>query len=136
MKACFNASPALKPGGLFIMVSAAPEGLGDLRLPDDLPGAAKFVIKNTPMRFMETLAMRINKSPDQAAGAVSLMKLIKTAGRWLYLTSIPDGVPALKAMGIEFFNDITALLDCAKEAKPEADVVILPQAGASFIAWE
>lgn len=136
MKACFNASPALKPGGLFISVSSAHEGLGDLRVPPGLPNGAKSFIKKMPMAIMEPLAMRINKSPDQAAGTISVIKLLKTAERWLYLTSIPGGVPAFKSIGIEFFNDMTALLARAREIKPIADVVVLPHAGASFIAWD
>jgi len=136
MKACFNASPALKPGGLFISVSSAREGLGDLRVPASLPKGTYNTVKHVPMAIMAPLAMRFNKYPDQAAGTVSMIRLIKAAQNWLYLTSIAGGIPAFKAMGIEFFTDAAALIGRAKEIKPNADVVVLPQAGASFIAWD
>ncbi len=136
MKACFNASAALEPGGLLITVSKVPESLGDLRLPESLPSITKWIIRNIPQKLLEPLATRINTSPDQAAGSVSLMKILKTAEAWLYLTSMTSGVSALQAMGIEFFTDMTALLERAHKIKPRADVVILPKAGASFIAWD
>ncbi len=136
MKACFNGSAALKPGGIFITVSKAPEGLGDLRLPKGLPSTAKWVIKKTPLAILEPVALRVNKSPDQAAGTLSLMKILKTADAWLYMTSMTSGVQALQALGIEFFTDMNTLLARAHKLKPEADVVILPKAGASFIAWD
>jgi hypothetical protein len=87
------------------------------------------------MAVLEPIAMRINTSPDQSAGTISLMKLLKTVSNWFYLCSLPDGVPALRAMGITFFRDIENLIKEAQRVKPTGDVVILPHAGASFIAW-
>lgn len=135
MKAWFNASPALKKGGLFITVSAVPDGLGDLRVPDKLPKGAKTLIRKIPLAVLEPIATRINTSPDQSAGTISLMKLLKTVSNWFYLCSMPDGVPALRAMGITFFKDIETLIREAEKVKPSGDVVVLPHAGASFIAW-
>jgi hypothetical protein len=136
MKACFNASDAMKPGGLFISMSAAPDALGDLRLPKGLPKGAKGFIKKVPMRFIEPIAKRVNKSPDQAIGTISLLTILKTSQAWLYYTPVTEGIDALRAMGIEFFDDMDALLERAKQIRPEAEVVALPQAGASFIAWD
>lgn len=135
MKAWFNASPALKKGGLFITVSAVPDGLGDLRVPDKLPRGTKTLIRKIPMALLEPIAARINTSPDQSAGTISLMKLIKTVSNWFYLCSMPEGVPALRAMGISFFKDIETLLRHAEIVKHRGNVVVLPHAGASFIAW-
>jgi hypothetical protein len=136
MKACFNAAAALKPGGLFITVSAAPEGLGDLRLPERLPAGAKTFIRKVPLAILQPLVMRLNQVPDQAVGTLSLIRLLKTASAWLYLTSVTDGLDAFRAAGIEFFTDPDALLARATQLKPRADVVAMPQAGASFIAWD
>lgn len=136
MKACFNASAALKPDGLFIITAAAPEGLGDLRLPDKLPEGAKAFIKKAPLRLIEPIAMRMNASPDQAAGTVSVLRILKTVEAWLYFTPVTDGIQPLAALGIEFFTDMAALLRRAEELRPRAEVVALPQAGASFIAWD
>jgi nickel-dependent lactate racemase len=136
MKACFNASAALARGGLFITISRAPEGLGDLRLPASLPPGARAIIKKAPLKALELLSSRINTSPDQAAGSVSLMKILKAADAWLYLTSDTSGVKALQSMGIEFFTDLNSLAERAKEIKPNAEAVVLPKAGASFIAWD
>ena len=136
MKACFNASAALKPGGLFISMSAAPDALGDLRLPKGMPGGAKGFIKKVPIKLIEPIAKRVNKSPDQAVGTISLLTILKTTEAWLYYTPVTEGIDALRAMGIEFFDDMDALLERAKQIRPEAEVVALPQAGASFIAWD
>jgi len=137
MKAAFNASPALKPGGLFILVSAVPDGLGDLRLPPkDLPLWSAKVVKKMPMSIIVPLSGRFNKSPDQAAGALSLITLLKTASHWLYLTPVPGGLQVLSAIGMEFFTDISVLLKRASEIMPRAEVVVMPQGGASFMAWE
>ncbi len=136
MKACFNASAALKPGGLFIMTSAAPEGLGDLRLPAKVPAGLKTIVKMMPLALLEPLAGLIKTSPDQAAGTISLLKILKTAQAWLYLTPVTDAVRPLAALGIEFFTEMDALMRRAQELRPKAQAVAMPQAGASFIAWE
>jgi len=136
MKACFNAAGALKPGGILITAAAAPEGLGDLRLPARLPRGAKNFIKKVPLPLLQLLTGLVNKSPDQAVGTISLLKLLKTAQAWLYLTDSIAGLDALAAGGIEFFSDPAALMARARELRPRAEAVVMPQAGASFIAWE
>jgi hypothetical protein len=136
MKACFNAAAALQPGGLFITLSAAPEGRGDLRLPPRLPRRANTFIRQAPLSLLRPLVGFINKSPDQAVGAISLLSLLKSVQAWLYLTPSTHGLDALAAMGIEFFTDPHALLVRAQDLRPRAAPIFLPAAGASFLAWE
>lgn len=134
LKACFNAAAALKPGGLMICVSHTPDGLGDLRLPK-LPTWAKTVARNIPKSLRAPLALRVNASPDQAAGAMSLLRMIQDRTELFFLSSIPH-VPAFENLGLRFFTDPTELLEAAIALKPEAEVTVLPQGGASFVAWE
>jgi len=133
-KACFNASAALKKGGLFVTVSRAPEGLGDLRLPDRLPSFAGTGVRMVPMKLLEKVGPKFNPSPDQAAGTVSLIKTLRLARDWLYLTTT-DGHPALSTLGIKFYNDPEEMMKRAGQIKPRAEVALLPRAGASYIGW-
>jgi hypothetical protein len=136
LKACFNASASLKPEGLFIMVSKAPEGLGDLRLPNNLPGGAAGAIKLISHKGLEALGPKFSASPDQAAGMVSVLKILKLAKRWLFLTTDLTGVEPLRALGIEFFTDKNELMKRALETMPKGEVISLPLAGATYIAWD
>ncbi len=136
MKSLFNAAAALKKGGLLISVSATPEGLGDLRLPKSLPSGAKKVVKKIPMGLLEPVALRVNPSPDQAHGTLSLVTMLRDFRAILMLNSSGKMAPALAGMGIEFFDQAGPLLDRAAEIMPSAEVVVLPHAGASFIAWD
>lgn len=135
MKACFNAACALEPGGLFITVSRAMEGLGDLRLPK-IPAVTRKILKAAPIKLIERLALALNPSPDQAIGTASLVKILKTAKAWLYLTPEIEGIDALRNMGIDFFSEPEALMARAAELYPRAEVVVMPQGGASFIGWD
>lgn len=135
-KACLNAATALKPGGLFISTSAAPDAIGDMRLPSSLPKIAKEFIRLVPLRFLEQIIPLVNKHPDQAVGTISALSILKKADAWLYYTPVTEGIGPLRSVGIEFFNDMDKLWKRAKQIRPQAEVVLLPQAGASFIAWD
>jgi len=134
-KACFNAAAALKPGGIFICVSKAPEGMGDLRMPKRLSRVARPAIRAVPIGIAERLAMNYVPTPDLAAGTISMLKLIKAGRAWLFLTAAPE-VKVLTNCGIDFFHDPAALMARAEKLMPEAEVVALPRAGASYIAWD
>ena len=134
-KACFNAAAALKPGGLFISVSKASEGMGDLRMPKRLLPIARPLIRLIPTGIVERLSANYVPTPDLAAGTISLLKLIKAGRAWLFLTAA-DEVNVLKNCGIDFFKDPAALMARAQELLPTAEVVALPRAGASYIAWD
>ncbi|MFO8058350.1 MAG: lactate racemase domain-containing protein [bacterium] len=136
LKSCFNSSAALKKGGLFICVSRTEEGLGDLRLPGRMPSFARQVIKATPLNLLSPLANRINVSPDQAAGTVSLLRMLKSFKRLLFLTSMEEGMDAFKNMGMEFFTDRDKLMARAQELMPEGEFLVLPHGGSSFIRWD
>jgi len=135
-KACFNAAAALKPGGLFISVSKAPEGMGDLRMPKRLLPIARPIIRRAPLGLIERTSGRFVPTPDQAAGTISLLKLIKAGRGWLFLTEKMDGLNILTNCGLDFFHDPAALMARAEALMSEAEVVALPRAGASYIAWE
>jgi lactate racemase len=136
MKSCFNAAPALKPGGIFISVSATTEKMGDLRLPDNLPKFAGAAIRKMPIFLNDFLAGKINPSPDQAAGTVSLIKMLKSFQAVYLMTTMTEHNGAYEAMGVHCYTDIQKLLESAAKLKPEGDVTVLNHAGASFISWD
>jgi len=136
LKSCFNSSAALKKGGLFICVSCTEEGMGDLRLPDRVPVFAKQAIKAIPLNVLAPLASRINVSPDQAAGTISLLRMLRSFKRMLFLTGMEEGLDTFKNMGMEFFTDKEKLMDRARELMPGGEVLVLPHGGSSFVCWE
>lgn len=135
-KACFNAAAALKPGGLFLAVTKAEEGMGDLRMPRRLSRAARPLIRMIPTGIVERLSAGYVPTPDLAAGTISLLKLIKCSRAWLFLTGPMDGLNILTNCGLDFFHEPAALMARAESLMPTAEVVVLPQAGASYVAWD
>ncbi len=136
LKSCFNSSAALKKGGLFICVSRTEEGLGDLRLPSNMPSFSRQVIKAAPLNILAPTANKINVSPDQAAGTISLVRMLKSFKRLLFLTTMEEGMETFKNMGIEFFTDGNKLMERARELMPSGDVLVLPHGGSSFVCWD
>jgi hypothetical protein len=109
--------------------------MGDLRMPKRLSRAARPAIRAVPMGIAERLAMNYVPTPDLAAGTISMLKLIKAGRAWLFLTAALE-VKVLTNCGIDFFHDPAALMARAEKLMPEAEVVALPRAGASYIAWD
>jgi hypothetical protein len=107
-----------------------------MRLPSSLPKIAKEFIRLVPLRIIEPIATLINRHPDQAVGTISALSILKKAEAWLYYTPVTEGIGPLRSVGIEFFNDMDKLWKRAKQIRPQAEVVLLPQAGATFIAWD
>jgi len=136
MKSCFYSSMALKPGGIFIGILRAEEGLGDLRVPEGLPSFARFLVKVLPLSLLRKGLDRLPISPDQRAGSFSFMRMLKAFHVLFYVTSMPP-VQGFQNLGVEFFNDIGALIARARALKPgPAEVLVFPQGGATFVKAE
>ena len=132
-KSCFYGAMALKRGGVFIGVLRAEEGLGDLRVPEGLPGFAKFVVKLLPESVLRRLSDRLPISPDQRAGSVSLMRMLKSFRVLWFVPTVPP-IPGFQNLGIEFFSDLKVLLARAEKLAPKnAEVFVFPKGGATFV---
>jgi len=133
MKSCFYSAMALKPGGVFIGILRAEEGLGDLRVPEGLPAAAKHLIKILPLSLLRKASDLLPISPDQRAGSFSLTRILKSFHVLFYAPSVKP-IPAFKNLGIEFFDDLNALIGRGRELRPgPAEVLVFPQGGATFV---
>ena len=133
MKSCFYSAMALKPGGVFIGILRAEEGLGDLRVPEGLPPFAKLLIKVLPLSLLRKVSDRLPISPDQRAGSFSFTRMMKSFHVLFYVTSMP-AVAGFQNLGVEFFQDIPALIARARALQPgPAEVLVFPQGGATFV---
>jgi len=133
MKSCFYSSMALKPGGVFIGILRAEEGLGDLRVPEGLPRGVKHAIKLLPLSVLRRASDRLPISPDQRAGSFSFTRMLKSFHVLFYTPSVKP-IPGFENIGVEFFQDLHALMDRARQLQPgPADVLVFPQGGATFV---
>ncbi|MFX1512986.1 MAG: nickel-dependent lactate racemase [Promethearchaeota archaeon] len=138
-KACMNTQSALKNGGVMIVISECPEGIGNLRLSEKPPkrGVIKALSRYLPAKMLMKVITKQNPGVEDSSSLFQMFKFLSRKN-YIFLTenlteeerrklSVADHVTTIE----EAFIQADKILGNEKKKKP-VKVTIFPFGGCSY----